>query len=156
VGAAFADDSNTSQGFPAGHGAAYIFEQDNVGNWTQIAKLVGSDLTNQSHFGFSAALQGNTALVGGSGNLDGSGGGAAYLFRRNSDGTWVQFSKLLPSSGSPSTFFGRSVSLSQSRALVGGYNAAFFYDVVPEPGAVWLLAVGVITTLAMRSRGQKL
>ncbi len=44
-------------------GLAYVWVRDN-GNWTQIAPLYASDSSNDQFFGYSVALDGNTALVG--------------------------------------------------------------------------------------------
>ena len=67
-------------------GAAWVFTRTGV-TWTQQAKLTGGNEIGTASFGGTVALSadGNTALVGGSG--DNSGLGAAWVFTR-SGGIW--------------------------------------------------------------------
>jgi hypothetical protein len=99
-------------------GAAYVFEHD-FGVWVQVAKLVASDQHEGNGFGSSVAVWGNLLVVsrtGGGYEPDG-----AYVFGRFQDGVsgWVEVKKLIASDGSPSIDFGRAVSISGSRVVVG-------------------------------------
>jgi hypothetical protein len=112
--AAYGDDEH---GWDAG--AAYVF--DRVGNaWVQAAKLMGNDTLPFDAFGDSVSLFGDQALIG-TGNKDGPAGnaqGAAYVFENGPTG-WTQVQKLLASDGAANNFFGQSVALLDTRALVG-------------------------------------
>ena len=104
-------------------GAAYIFERDLNGDWSQKEKLVAADGNAGDRFGHSVSLDGDYALVGAYGDDDKGGyAGAAYIFERGSGG-WEQKKKLLPSDGSAGDEFGRSVSLDGDYALVGAIQA---------------------------------
>ena len=61
-------------------GSAYFFErnQGGVGNWGEVTKLLASDAAAGDSFGVSAALSGETALVGAYGKDAGS--GSAYIY----------------------------------------------------------------------------
>jgi hypothetical protein len=59
-------------------GAAYIFERDNNGNWSQIQKLLASNGGYNDLFGKSVAISGNYAIVGASNKNNGF--GSAYIF----------------------------------------------------------------------------
>ncbi|SER95963.1 FG-GAP repeat-containing protein [Pedococcus cremeus] len=99
----------------------------------QGPKLTAGDESGPGEFGGSVSVSadGNTALVGGSG--DSSGGGAAWVFTR-AGGVWAQQgSKLTPSNVVGQARFGTSVSLSAdgNTALVGGYGDS-------GSGAAWV------------------
>ncbi len=82
--------------------------------WTQQAKLFASDTEQNTIFGLSIALSGDTTLIG-------SAAEAVYVF--TFDGTsWSEQAKLTASDGGTNDYFGTSVSLSENRALVGAYS----------------------------------
>ena len=105
-------------------GAAWVFTRSAGGVWSQQAKLTATGTAGPySGVGFSAALSadGNTALLGG--RYDNDGTGAAWVFRRDADGKWTQQgSKLVGSGASGSAQQGWSVALSGdgNTALVHG------------------------------------
>lgn len=99
----------------AGQGAAYVFTESN-GTWSQAQKLTASDATSGQGFGYSVAVSAATALVAAPG--DNSFQGAAYVFTE-SGGTWSQAQKITASNGAQGDFFGASVAVSGTTALVG-------------------------------------
>ncbi|NOY61632.1 MAG: hypothetical protein GXP10_00520 [Gammaproteobacteria bacterium] len=106
-------------------GAAYIYRRNSSGRWLQEAKLTASDGKKDDAFGISVSLSGDTALIGAhlaDKSPDDTDTGAAYLFVRNSDGSWTQQTKLTAADGLSRNFFGFSVSLFEDRALVGAYG----------------------------------
>jgi hypothetical protein len=108
VGAQNDDDNGTNSG------SAYLF--DTV-TGLQIAKLLPSDGAASDIFGGSVSISGTTAIVGASSDDDnGSQSGSAYLFDTV---TGLQIAKLLPSDGAAIDFFGNSVSISGTTAIVG-------------------------------------
>jgi len=110
---AYEDDDNGD-----GSGSAYVFKRTGT-SWVQEAKLFPSDVAAGDWFGFSVSISGDYAVVGAFFNDDnGSNSGSAYVFRRF--GTlWIQETKLLPSDGAASDWFGWSVSISGDYAVVG-------------------------------------
>ncbi len=92
-------------------GAAYVFVQDGS-TWSQQQELTASDGAPQDLFGSSAAMDGNTLLVGAPQHLF----GAAYVFAE-SEGTWSQQQELLSESGGRG--FSDSVAVSGSTVAVG-------------------------------------
>ena len=82
----------------SGKGATWVFTRSGSA-WTQQgAKLTGGGEVGQGDFGGGVALSsdGNTALIGGSG--DNGGKGAAWVFTR-SEGTWSQQGSKLTGNG---------------------------------------------------------
>jgi hypothetical protein len=118
-----------------GVGAVWVWTRTG-GVWTQQGgKLVGSGAVGTSHQGGSVSLSadGNTAIVGGSG--DGDFVGATWVWMR-SGGEWTQQgSKLVGSDAASYDYQGSSVALSAdgSAAIVGG---PAFNDV----GASWIFS----------------
>ena len=105
-------------------GSAYVFIREDE-TWTQQAKLTGSAQALNSMFGWSVAIDGDTAVVGALGeSVNGPNTGAAYVFTRTG-GVWTEQAKLNASDAATGHNFGRSVALSGETLAVGapGHNA---------------------------------
>jgi hypothetical protein len=103
-------------------GAAWVFTRSGT-KWTQQGpKLTGSGETGEGQFGVGVALSddGNTAMIGGSG--DASAVGAAWVFTRSGTKWTQQGAKLTGSGESGKGRFGSSAALSGdgNTALIGG------------------------------------
>jgi len=96
-------------------GAAYVFVRSG-GVWSPQAKLVAGDPQAGDGFGWSVALDGDTAVVGAHG--ENGYAGAAYVFVR-SGGIWSQQAKLVAGDAEAYDQFGLSVALDGDTALVG-------------------------------------
>lgn len=102
-------------------GAAYWFLNEDNGKLS-ATKLTASDGTMGHAFGSSVSLSGNTVLIGARhGNGNASYCGSAYVFTNLNSGSPSQY-KLAAPNGEKLDFFGASVSLSGSTALVGAYG----------------------------------
>ena len=116
-------------------GAAYVYTCSG-GVWTQQGgPLVAADGDASDWFGFSVALDGDTALVGA------YGADAAYVFVRRG-GVWTQQGG--PLTGAPDSFFGVSVALDGDTALVGAPIADSVYVFTRNAGA-WTQQGGPLT-----------
>ena len=104
--------------------SAYVFERDELGNWSEVQKLTASDGASGDLFGVSVAISGGYAVVGAvydDGN--GSRSGSAYVFERDGAGNWFEAAKLIASDGAEWDIFGESVSISGDDAVIGaGYD----------------------------------
>ncbi len=101
-------------------GAAYVFEKPS-GGWVDMMeteKLVPAEAPNVMRFGWAVSVSGDLALVGA---LDGSDGGAAYVYRREGV-TWVEERKLRAFDPQVGDQFGRSVSISGDVAVVSALS----------------------------------
>jgi hypothetical protein len=98
-------------------GAAYIFRYDGS-TWTEEAKLLPSNGEEWDHFGHDVAIAGDMAIVCAPGWSDLSYHGAAYVYHRQ--GTeWAEEAQLVAPDGSVCDRFGKSVSISNDRVVVG-------------------------------------
>ena len=111
-------------------GAVYVFVRNGV-TWTQQAYLKASNTDGGDYFGGSAAISGDTVVVGASEEASKATGingdqtdnsavyaGAAYVFVRNGV-TWTQQAYLKASNTDASDFFGFSVAVSGDTVVVG-------------------------------------
>ncbi|MBI4578417.1 MAG: Ig-like domain repeat protein, partial [Planctomycetes bacterium] len=108
----------------SGQGAAYVFtrNQGGVDNWGQVKKLTASDGASGDGFGVSAAIDGDTIVVGASRKSAFT--GAAYVFARNQGGSdqWAEVQTLIRSDAGNYEYFGNSVAIDGDTIVVGAYN----------------------------------
>jgi hypothetical protein len=105
--------TNTDQG------SAYVFTRSGS-SWSEQQKLTALDGAERDNFGWSVALDSDTALIGAVHDTVGvnASQGSAYVFTRN--GTdWSEQAQLIASDGAAQDGFGYSVALSSDTALVG-------------------------------------
>ena len=115
-------------------GSAYVFVRSGE-SWTQQAKLVGDDVAAGDFYGFSVAIDGDTALIGSMADDDnGSASGSAYVFVRTGE-DWAQQAKLLPEDGARGDQFGFSVDLDGDTVAIG---AQFDADNGERSGAAYV------------------
>ncbi|HEX5012404.1 MAG TPA: hypothetical protein VFY71_18595 [Planctomycetota bacterium] len=118
-------------------GRVYAF--DLVGTqWVQVQEFTATDAASGGFFGFSVALQGDTAVIGRFWDNAGAvHAGSAYVFRR-SGGTWAQTQKLLHTAPAAEDDFGWSVALDGGRAVVGASERFSSGDGDPQFGRAFV------------------
>ena len=94
-------------------------------DWTQTAELTGSDTVGSDFFGSSVSISGTTAIIGANGHLGGYGAGRAYVFTKTPTG-WKQTAELKGSDTVNADWFGESVAISGTTAIVGAPDHAKF------------------------------
>ena len=112
-----------------GGGAILVNDTDavyplTIDPWIQQQKLTAADGAASDNFGWSVALDGDTAVVGAKGDDDGgSNSGSAYVFLRTGS-TWAQQAKLTVFNGPlEAGSFGWSVAVEGETAVAGANNA---------------------------------
>jgi hypothetical protein len=100
-------------------GSGYVFELIN-GVWTFQQKLIASDVHTGGNFGLSAAIQ-NEFLVLGSyvSQYDNQNSVGAYLFRRGSDGQWLEHARIEQLARQPGDGAGLAVAIDGNHVLIG-------------------------------------
>ena len=99
-------------------GSAYVYLRTGT-SWAQQGKLVASDPQSNDQFGFTVAVSGDTAVVGGPFNDDvGGSTGSAYVFNRTG-GSWAFSEKLLPDDPGGPAQFRYSVALDGDTMAIG-------------------------------------
>ncbi len=117
-------------GESANAGAVY-FHKIIDGRWVETQKAVASDTLAGHQFGYSVAIDGDTAVIGSIPDGSTAGSGRAYVFIRNGD-TWVEIQQLFGAGVSFGYFFGVSVAIDGDYAIVGatgdaGTGAAYVF-----------------------------
>ncbi len=139
-------------GQPVGSGSVYVFTRSGT-TWIPEATIKASNPENSDGFGFSVALQGDTLVVGASGEdsavtwvISGSpdeaatnngaiDSGAVYVFTRT-NGVWIQQAYIKASNSETGDGFGRSVALDGHTLVVGasGEDSSRTGVLVGSPG----------------------
>jgi hypothetical protein len=115
-------------GDDAERGSAYVFVKPAAGwaNLTETAKLTASDGATLDWFGYSAAMDGDTIVIGAPGGPTGPSTvpGAVYIFVKPSGG-WAdmtQTARLTASDGAAGDGFGWSVAMDGDTLVAGAYT----------------------------------
>ncbi len=105
------------------------------------SKLAADDGADDDEFGYSVAIDGNTAVVGAyHRNLDGNTNvGVAYVFTKDSDDAWSPAATLTASDGAANDEFGISVAIDGNTIVVGARqddtrNGAAYVFTRPDGG----------------------
>ena len=117
-------------------GAAYIFTRTGI-NWSQKAYLKASNASQSQYFGQSAAVSGNTVVIGAhyessdakgvnntqnQSNQNAVFSGAAYVFVLGTNGVWAPDAYLKASNTSVGALFGYSAAISGDTIVIGGFG----------------------------------
>jgi hypothetical protein len=136
---AWMDDIPTSNA-----GSAYIYRNDGT-SWIEAAKLTAADAASNDNFGVAVAISGDVAVVGAWQDVHlGISSGSAYVFRRNDNGTplnfvddlWVQEAKLLATDRANTDRFGISVAFDGNTIAIGADRATA--PGAPDGGSVYV------------------
>jgi len=124
-------DGDGSSEVGQGGGAAYVVVRDASGEWTEQAYLKASNAESQDTFGIGVDIDGDTIVVGASGERSVVVGdetdnmainvGAAYVFVR-SGATWTQQAYLKASNAGDRDMFGTRVGVSGDTVVVGAWG----------------------------------
>lgn len=125
-----------------GRGSVYVFTRSEAGEWSVEARLTASDGQPGDGFGVAAATDGEFALVGVPARAEGR--GAAYVYRRGSDGSWIEVETLEPDGEAERNLrFGSAVAVGGGRLLVGapgqdGFAGAVHSYALDESSGEWV------------------
>ena len=101
-------------------GSVYVFTKE-AGNWLEAQKILSPTAPASDTFGIGVSISGNYLVIGAN-EVDGR-KGAAYVYLKNSNGTWEYNQTLMASDATNDNFFGTSVSLSGDQLVVGAYGS---------------------------------
>ena len=96
-------------------GSANVYRKNAQGQWIFEAKLVASDGVTSDAFGYSVAIYADTIVVGAPfDDITLVDQGSAYIFKRNTNGTWTQITKLVATDAAATDSFGASVAITNT------------------------------------------
>jgi hypothetical protein len=105
-------------------GAVYVYERQTSGAWLQMAKILAPNASAGDQLGRSVGLSGDRIAAGAYGDDDvASDAGAAYVFKRNTNGSWSLDAKLTASDALDLDQGGWSVDIDGTRVVMGAYRA---------------------------------
>lgn len=119
-------------------GVVHIFTKTDGGErtWEKTQTLLAGDLQADDRFGSSVAITGNSLVVGAEQDSNNSRyAGAAYFFSRKDGSEWKEVKKMVAEDGTGGDYFGNSVSVSGTTAIIGsnrddGFQGAVYVDCV--------------------------
>lgn len=139
-----ADESDGAGYYSAG--VAYIFKRDSgSGIWSQMQKLLASDLRGDDEFGNQVLIDGDRIVVS-SPSKDGIGtnSGAVYVFDKDYDtGFWNETTKITASDANAYDQFGSSITLEGNRIAVGTIDGDS--PTITNSGAVYVFDKDSVT-----------
>jgi len=107
-----------------------MYLKDANGVWEYVQTLVASDATDDSFFGTSVSISGDQLVVGAYGmNLE---EGAAYVFEKDAQGTWVEVQKLMGNATTEAAQYGWDTDIQSNIIMVSAPHIFGF-----EPGEVY-------------------
>ncbi|WP_194534661.1 T9SS type A sorting domain-containing protein [Zobellia nedashkovskayae] len=114
VGSFYDDDALDNSG------AAYVFDKTINGNWTEVAKLKASDPKIYGGYAVSVANSETDIIVGAASiNSNSTDVGAAYVYKKSTEGSWISAEKLTPEDGMAKDKFGLHVAINENRIACG-------------------------------------
>ncbi len=106
-------------------GAAYVFENISGSNWIETEKLTATNRASDEHYGFSVDIDNIWIIVGAPQDAENENNndsipnaGSAFIYQKI-NGDWLLGEKIVANDRSKDNFFGASVALLRSYAVVG-------------------------------------
>jgi hypothetical protein len=132
-------------------GMTYLYTKNKDNNWTFKQRLYPKDLAEEDNFGYALAISDSIAVIGALGDkMDSSeaknksNSGAAYIFRKNKKGEWMEEKKLASLHREPWQKFGFSVGISKKEIVIGSRFESTDKDgnnSVKDAGAVYFYKI---------------
>lgn len=141
IGARYHNYDENEDNWVRDAGAAFVFEQNEMGDWVQAQKIVKPTRESYDYFGEIIAMDGNYAAVGmtgAEGTSTGNQDGVVLIYEKNASGIWEYKQELTPSGSMDDGIdFGYRVDISGD-VLV----ASAIYDSYDENGENYVSEVG--------------
>lgn len=120
----------------------YVFERGTEGTWMQTARLEPSDPDKTQLLGSDVSLDRNLLVIGAEQDAKlQRNAGAAYLFERQTDGSWRELVKLTSDDLTANDQFGAAVAISGKTVIVGSRhndkNTGSAYVFQPDVAGKW-------------------
>ena len=106
-------------------GSAYIYVRGSDGTWDIESHIFANDARDGDQFGYAVDIAGDRALIGANlGKHNGNATGSAYIFTRQSNGSWTESEKITANDAMADDEFGQAVALTSdgARAIIGAYQ----------------------------------
>tara|TARA_R100000935_G_scaffold1439_1_gene4539 strand:- start:93350 stop:94858 length:1509 start_codon:yes stop_codon:yes gene_type:complete len=111
-------------------GSVYMYEKSTTGTWEYQEQLMASDATSDAFFGSSVSIDQDQLVVGAYGAN--SEAGAAYIYQKDSSGSWRETQKLTGAPASESAQFGWNTEIKEDNVVISAPHAYGF-----DPGELY-------------------
>jgi len=101
------------------HGTAYVYELNAAGKLVFRTALTPTDSHDRDAFGTGVSVASGVIVIGAPGDFVQHAPGAAYVFRRNSSGVWVQRQRLVSTETRAGDHFGEAVAIDKGMIVIG-------------------------------------
>jgi len=101
------------------YGKVYVYELNAAGNFVFRTALTASDRHDDDEFGSGVSVASGVIVIGAPGDFRATSVGAAYVFRRNSSGAWVQRQRLVAIETQAGDRFGAGVAIDKGMIVIG-------------------------------------
>jgi len=119
----------------------------------EVEILTATTIATSAHFGRSAAISGDYAIVGAPDETEfgNANAGAAYIFQRNSSGTWGNPTRIVSNFPYVGANFGYSVAIAPPHVLVGspGVDSVQFFALT-STGNTWVFSNSISAAAGIR------
>jgi hypothetical protein len=101
----------------ANHGAVYVYQRDITNLWTLNQMIPAKEQESPSNFGYTIALEGDTAVIGAPAYGENY-QGIAYVYKRDVNGDWQFQQKLKPPVSSATSIYSLGIHLAISADMI--------------------------------------
>ena len=101
------------------HGTVYVYELNAAGNFVFRTALAPTDAHDGDEFGTSVSVASDVIVIGAPGDFRSNSPCAAYVFRRNGSGAWVQRQRLVATETRAGDHFGAAVAIDKGMIVIG-------------------------------------
>lgn len=122
-------------------GSVYMYEKNTTGTWEYQEQLMASDATSEAFFGNSVNVHQDQLVVGAYGTNGEA--GAAYIYQKDSSGSWLETQKLTGAPASESAQFGWNTKIEEDKLVISaphvyGFDAGELYFYNKNNEGVWV------------------
>lgn len=124
VSARWQDGDESGQNTLTDAGAVYVFVENIDGSWSETQKLVASDRSIGDSFGSAVSINNEFIIIGSifEDNQPFDAAGAAYIFKEDASGNWVEQQKIVASVRTEKAYFGNLLISDDNYIMVAEVN----------------------------------
>ena len=121
------------------YGAVFLFEKQENGSWLQTDIILPSRAQFNQGFGHGVELNGNELYIGVPfSSVNASTAGNVILYKKQTDGSWLEFESIKQAFPTNGDHFGSSISIAGNTMAVGAYADDESSDDRSNEGAVYI------------------
>ncbi len=104
--------------------AAYVFERNDAGEWTEIQKIPSPVSGENTYYGWMVQMEGNQMVITAP-HVFGLEVGQVFIYQKQENGQWQEIQNLMPEDDILEDFYGWSIDLHEGNLIVGSTRDDF-------------------------------